>query len=886
MAIANISLGSVPSPSTTMTNGRLWQLLGSNPAYNLGTGTGTLISQINNNLQDIRTGTTVLPRTIATINGIPKTITSGALTLNLSDIPDAASNTYVRNNFTSNTVLNSRLLAVNAAIITANLAMKTYVDARVTANLAAGVVQTVTDSLNSGNLLAPINANIATLSSNVTTLFSNAVTQAVQVNTINANLGAFQTYSNIIVTNLGAFQTYANATFSGSTYGNAAVAVYLPTDPTWTGYLTAANANAATQANVLNTINANLAAYQTFANATIGTIQTNLAAYQTFANANAVTQQSNISTITANLTAANARIVFIDANIGTLVSNILNPLSADNITTKANLGTATINISSLQANMTAANARVSSLDANVGTFATNISTLLSNAAAQGSALANLTANAATQATSITTIDANLGTVATTVNGLLLSNAGVQASTLANLTANAAAQATSINTILANLGTATTNIATGVTETNALRANITAANLVVTNYVATNNANISAYQTFANANVSVLATSVTALFSNAAIQNAQIVVIDANVGAYQTYANTAFATLSANVGAFYNYANVAFAGATYGNANVAAYLPTNPTWTGYLTTANANAATQATSINTINANLGSYQTVVNSSLASINANLGAYQTFANANAVSQSTSIGTITTGLAAYQTFANANAATQATSINAITANLGSYQTYANLTFGAGSYGNANVFGYLNSYNGNLYANNVSVTNQVSAKKLTTTDGVFWANGAPYQGPSGPSFSASFSGSFNYRVPNGGAFVPFNIVNFDTDNCYNSSTYRFTPTKPGYYQVNTSVGVDPYYGYWPGGAFDLKSVNVTIYKNGGSGGAWSAGSTTSVASGFSYSVSVPALVYMNGTTDYLSIYCSKEFTKNNYYSITEGSYFQAVWIRA
>jgi hypothetical protein len=140
MAIANISLGSVPSPSTTMTNGRLWQLLGSNPAYNLGTGTGTLISQINNNLQDIRTGTTVLPRTISTINGIPKTITSGALTLNLSDIPDAASNTYVRNNFTSNTVLNSRLLAVNAAIITANLAMKTYVDARVTANLAANVV--------------------------------------------------------------------------------------------------------------------------------------------------------------------------------------------------------------------------------------------------------------------------------------------------------------------------------------------------------------------------------------------------------------------------------------------------------------------------------------------------------------------------------------------------------------------------------------------------------------------------------------------------------------------------------------------------------------------------------------------------------------------------
>jgi hypothetical protein len=85
-------------------------------------------------------------------------------------------------------------------------------------------------------------------------------------------------------------------------------------------------------------------------------------------------------------------------------------------------------------------------------------------------------------------------------------------------------------------------------------------------------------------------------------------------------------------------------------------------------------------------------------------------------VSQSTSIGTITTGLAAYQTFANANAATQATSINAITANLLSFQTYANLTFGTGNYGNANVFGYLNSYNGNLYAASLASTGLVYSR--------------------------------------------------------------------------------------------------------------------------------------------------------------------------
>jgi hypothetical protein len=201
---------------------------------------------------------------------------------------------------------------------------------------------------------------------------------------------------------------------------------------------------------------------------------------------------------------------------------------------------------------------------------------------------------------------------------------------------------------------------------------------------------------------------------------------------------------------------------------------------------------------------------------------------------------------------------------------------------------------------GNIIGNGYSISGvtsvgvtAVSAGSVTASGNVRAAaflntNGTPYQSPGGPTFSASVSGpfSFSYRVPNGGAFVPFNIINFDTDNCYNNSTYRFTPTKSGYYQVNTSVGIGPYNGIWPGGAFDLLNVNVTIYKNGGSGGAWSAGSSSSVASGFFYAIAVPALVYMNGTTDYLSIYCSKGFSRSNYYSVTEGSYFQACWLRS
>jgi hypothetical protein len=83
------------------------------------------------------------------------------------------------------------------------------------------------------------------------------------------------------------------------------------------------------------------------------------------------------------------------------------------------------------------------------------------------------------------------------------------------------------------------------------------------------------------------------------------------------------------------------GGTYGNTEVAAFLPT---YTGTL-------ALSSTIVG-IQANIGTLFL----GNASTNANLGA-------------------------FQTFSNANAATQATSINTINANLGAFQNYANVTF-------------------------------------------------------------------------------------------------------------------------------------------------------------------------------------------------------------
>jgi hypothetical protein len=82
---------------------------------------------------------------------------------------------------------------------------------------------------------------------------------------------------------------------------------------------------------------------------------------------------------------------------------------------------------------------------------------------------------------------------------------------------------------------------------------------------------------------------------------------------------------------------------------------------------------------------------------------------------------------------------------------------------------------------------------------------------------------------------------------FDTDSCFSSS--RFTPTVAGYYQFNGVVrGLSA--------SNNVTSVNAAIYKN---GVLYSFGSSISAGiSGMNNTVS--ALVYLNGSTDYVELY--------------------------
>jgi hypothetical protein len=85
--------------------------------------------------------------------------------------------------------------------------------------------------------------------------------------------------------------------------------------------------------------------------------------------------------------------------------------------------------------------------------------------------------------------------------------------------------------------------------------------------------------------------------------------------------------------------------------------------------------------------------------------------------------------------------------------------------------------------------------------------------------------------------------------NYDTDSCYDTSTYRFTPTVAGKYVFNFLVTDN----YTTTAATD---VVIYIYKNGSSIGQY-ANSTKGSNYGGNF---VSTTVEMNGSTDYIEFY--------------------------
>jgi hypothetical protein len=113
--------------------------------------------------------------------------------------------------------------------------------------------------------------------------------------------------------------------------------------------------------------------------------------------------------------------------------------------------------------------------------------------------------------------------------------------------------------------------------------------------------------------------------------------------------------------------------------------------------------------------------------------------------------------------------------------------------------------------------------------------------------------------------------IQCNTKEYDTANCYSTSTYTFTPNVAGYYQVNTALSTDT----------SSTATVIKIYKN----NSISKALVVQANNGITCTWSLAAMVYMNGTTDYLEFYgqCNGS---TNFFGGTGATFVQACLVRS
>ena len=113
-----------------------------------------------------------------------------------------------------------------------------------------------------------------------------------------------------------------------------------------------------------------------------------------------------------------------------------------------------------------------------------------------------------------------------------------------------------------------------------------------------------------------------------------------------------------------------------------------------------------------------------------------------------------------------------------------------------------------------------------------------------------PSFSAYASGGQSISN-NTATKIQFNTETFDTASAYDNATnYRFTPLVAGYYQVILNVALNTMTG----------NAQPSIWK---SGAVYQYGNFPNACAASPYWANMTALIYMNGSTDYLEGYITQ-----------------------
>jgi len=124
------------------------------------------------------------------------------------------------------------------------------------------------------------------------------------------------------------------------------------------------------------------------------------------------------------------------------------------------------------------------------------------------------------------------------------------------------------------------------------------------------------------------------------------------------------------------------------------------------------------------------------------------------------------------------------------------------------------------------------------------------ANGGTGATVLGPAFSA-YAGSTVVVTSGVWTKVQINTERFDTNNNFSTSTYRFTPTVAGYYQVNGDIYMYP-------SSSVAEAAGISIYKN---GSGLNANYNRFTTYGWNeMTMNISSVVYLNGSTDYIELY--------------------------
>ncbi len=154
-----------------------------------------------------------------------------------------------------------------------------------------------------------------------------------------------------------------------------------------------------------------------------------------------------------------------------------------------------------------------------------------------------------------------------------------------------------------------------------------------------------------------------------------------------------------------------------------------------------------------------------------------------------------------------------------------------------------------------------SIAGTSTVLTLPATSGKVLTDTTPNLAGNGPAFGVYKNSA--QTAYSGFAKVKLDFEEFDTDNCFDSTTnYRFQPTVAGYYQISGNATR----------ASANCSMAAAIYKNGSN---IKQGPVTYTYSGGAF---VTGLLYMNGTTDYVELWAYMDVTQD-LVSSQNGTYF-------